>query len=59
VELDEIALAAQGFLMPHTPRSQTADQYRVIKRPLIKNAMGKGAAAEPRQPHHGDQRAGR
>ena len=44
VELDVVALAAQGFLMPHTPRSQTADQYRVIKRPLIKNAMGKGAA---------------
>lgn len=44
VELDVVALAAQGFLMPHTPRSQTGDQYRVIKRPLIKNAMGKGAA---------------
>lgn len=44
VELDVVALAAQGFLMPHSPRSQTGDQYRVIKRPLIKNAMGKGAA---------------
>jgi len=44
VELDVVALAAQGFLMPHMPRSQTGDQYRVIKRPLIKNAMGRGAA---------------
>ena len=33
VELDLVALAAQGFLMPDTPRPQTGDQYRVIKRP--------------------------
>lgn len=42
VELDLEALAAQGFLTPNAPRTQMADQYRVIKRPLIKNAMGKG-----------------
>lgn len=45
VELDLAALGAQGFLTPNAPRSHIADQYRVIKRPLIKNAMGKGAAA--------------
>lgn len=45
VELDLDALAAQGFITPNAGRSQLADQYRVIKRPLIKNAMGKGAAA--------------
>jgi len=28
---------------PNAPRSRIADQYRVIKRPLITNAMGKGA----------------
>lgn len=44
VELDLVALAAQGYLTPDAPRTQIADQYRVIKRPLIKNAMGKGAA---------------
>jgi len=45
VELDLVALAAQGFLTPNAPRSHIADQYRVIKRPLIKNVAGKGAAA--------------
>lgn len=44
VELDLDALAAQGFLTPGAPRTQMADQYRVIKRPLIKNAMGKGSS---------------
>lgn len=44
VDLDLQALAAQGFLTPNAPRTQIADQYRVIKRPLIKNAMGKGAS---------------
>ncbi|UXH76722.1 XrtA-associated tyrosine autokinase [Roseateles amylovorans] len=44
VELDLEALAAQGFLTPNAPRSFLADQYRNIKRPLIKNAMGKGAS---------------
>ncbi|SEL43853.1 AAA domain-containing protein [Roseateles sp. YR242] len=44
VELDLEALTAQGFLTPHAPRSYLADQYRNIKRPLIRNAMGKGAA---------------
>lgn len=44
VDLDLEALAVQGFLTPQAPRSQLADQYRVIKRPLIKNAVGKGAS---------------
>lgn len=43
VELDLDALAMQGFVTPNAGRTQLADQYRVIKRPLIKNAMGKGA----------------
>lgn len=45
VDLDLDALAAQGFLTPNAARSHLADQYRVIKRPLIKNAMGKGVAS--------------
>ncbi|KQP05248.1 XrtA-associated tyrosine autokinase [Pseudorhodoferax sp. Leaf265] len=42
VDLDLDALTAAGFVSPNAPRSQIADQYRVIKRPLIANAMGKG-----------------
>jgi len=38
------ALVASGIVSPNAPRSQIADQFRVIKRPLIKNAMGKGAS---------------
>jgi protein-tyrosine kinase len=44
IELDMTALAVGGLITPDAPRSQIADQYRVIKRPLIANAMGKGAA---------------
>jgi len=44
VELDLDALSASGIVSPNVPRNQVADQYRVIKRPLIMNAMGKGAA---------------
>src|SRR3954452_800390 len=44
VELDLNALAAAGLVTPNAPRSQMADQYRVIKRPLIANAIGRGAA---------------
>ena len=43
VELNLDALAAAGIVSPNAPRSQIADQYRVIKRPLLANAMGKGA----------------
>lgn len=43
VELDLEALAAGGVVTPNAPRSSIADQYRVIKRPLIMNALGKGA----------------
>ncbi len=43
VEINLDALAAAGIVSPTAPRSQIADQYRVIKRPLIANAMGKGA----------------
>ncbi len=44
VTLDLDALAASGLLTPNAPRSHLADQYRVLKRPLISNATGKGAA---------------
>lgn len=44
VEIDLEALSAAGIVSPNAPRSQIADQYRVIKRPLIRNAMGRGAS---------------
>jgi protein-tyrosine kinase len=44
VDIDLPALAAAGFITPSSPRSIQADQFRVIKRPLIANAIGKGAA---------------
>ena len=44
VHVDLTALAAAGFVTPNSPRSATTDQFRVIKRPLLDNATGKGAA---------------
>ncbi|PHV12123.1 XrtA-associated tyrosine autokinase [Chitinimonas sp. BJB300] len=44
VTLQMEQLAAAGLIYPNAPRSQLADEFRVIKRPLIANAMGKGAA---------------
>lgn len=43
IQLNLEAIAASGLLVPHATRSQLADEFRVIKRPLIANAMGKGA----------------
>jgi protein-tyrosine kinase len=44
IELDLEAISASGLLVPQVSRSQMADEYRVIKRPLIANAMGRGSA---------------
>lgn len=43
VELDLAKLAADNLLVPNLPRSGLADQFRVIKRPLLANVAGKGA----------------
>lgn len=45
IELDLDALAEQGFLVPNMPRTHLGDQFRVIKRPLIANALGRHAAS--------------
>jgi len=37
-------VAASGIVTPDAPRTRVADEFRVIKRPLIANAMGTGAA---------------
>lgn len=44
VNLDSARLAAGGFVTPDAPRSQLADEFRVIKRPLLTNVSGKSAA---------------
>ena len=40
VDIDLKALAARGYLTPDAAKSQTADEFRVIKRPIIRNALG-------------------
>jgi protein-tyrosine kinase len=44
VQLDLARIAAAGIVTPDAPRSRVADEFRVVKRPLISNATGKGAA---------------
>ena len=44
VEINLEMLATAGIVTPNAPRTRLADQYRVIKRPLIANATGRGAA---------------
>ncbi|MBK8401721.1 MAG: tyrosine-protein kinase family protein [Propionivibrio sp.] len=47
VELDLNVLTAAGILRPDAARSTLEDEFRVIKRPLIDNAMGRGASPIP------------
>jgi protein-tyrosine kinase len=47
VRIDLAALAAEGYVTPNAPRSAIADQFRVIKRPLLANATGKGPTVVP------------
>ena len=42
-ELDFVKLAKAGFVTPDIPRSRIADEFRIVKRPLIANASGKRA----------------
>lgn len=44
IEIDLDRLHAMGFVTPAAPRSLAADEFRVIKRPLLDNASGKSAA---------------
>ena len=44
VTLDLAHVAASGIITPEAPRSQIADEFRIIKRPLLANASGKGAS---------------
>ena len=47
VTLDLDAMAASGLLVPSQSRNLLANEFRVIKRPLIANAMGKGSTPIP------------
>ena len=40
-------MAASGLLVPSQSRNLLANEFRVIKRPLIANAMGKGSTPIP------------
>ena len=44
VEIDLDAIAASGLLVPSQTRTLLASEFRVIKRPLIANAMNKGSS---------------
>lgn len=45
VSIDLDHLKAQGFVVPDDPQSQIAQEFRVLKRPIIRNAMGRTDAA--------------
>ncbi|RLW55388.1 MAG: hypothetical protein B6D76_03885 [gamma proteobacterium symbiont of Stewartia floridana] len=44
INLDYEMLSSNGFIVPHSGNKQLSEEYRIIKRPLIRNALGKGAA---------------
>jgi len=44
VEIDLGRLSANGYITPNAPRSRLAEEFRVIKRPLLMNARGKSAS---------------
>lgn len=44
VELDLPGLLARGYVTPNASRTELAAQFRIIKRPLIANATGRGTA---------------
>jgi len=49
VEVDFARLKLRGFVTPDMPKSRIADEFRVIKRPIIRNALeGDASGARPR-----------
>jgi protein-tyrosine kinase len=47
-EIDLQQLAVRGYLTPDSPKSQLADEFRVVKRPIIHNAFGRDAKGKNR-----------
>src|SRR5882672_8288940 len=48
IEIDLARLANMGYVTPDAPRTQLADEYRVIKRPLLTNALRKSSTSVER-----------
>ncbi|MEW8539122.1 MAG: XrtA-associated tyrosine autokinase [Candidatus Thiodiazotropha endolucinida] len=44
IHLDYESLSRVGYIVPHSGNKQLSEEYRIIKRPVIMNALGKGAA---------------
>ncbi|MCU7904306.1 MAG: XrtA-associated tyrosine autokinase [Candidatus Thiodiazotropha sp. (ex Epidulcina cf. delphinae)] len=44
IQLDYESLSKVGYIVPEAGNKQLAEEYRIIKRPIIMNALGKGAA---------------
>ncbi|MCU7868277.1 MAG: XrtA-associated tyrosine autokinase [Candidatus Thiodiazotropha sp. (ex Lucinoma borealis)] len=44
IKLDYESLSKIGYIVPHAGNKQLSEEYRIIKRPIIMNALGKGAA---------------
>jgi receptor protein-tyrosine kinase len=47
ISIDLAQIAAAGLVTPDAPRSQIADEFRIIKRPLLANAQRKSAGVGP------------
>ena len=41
VDIDLARLKEMGFITPDAPQSQIADEFRVLKRPILRNAQGR------------------
>jgi len=48
LEIDMDRLRKGGFITPDEPRSQIADEFRIMKRPIIRNARSASAASRNR-----------
>lgn len=44
VNIDMVTVASRGIITPETARSQLGAELRVLKRPLLRNVLGKSAA---------------
>jgi len=44
VEIDLARLKDLGFVTPDVPQSRIADEFRVLKRPILRNAQGRSAS---------------
>ena len=57
LEIDIERLKAGGFITPDEPKSQIADEFRVMKRPIIRNALSASHVDPEPESRHGDELA--